>query len=53
MSDEFEYLQREFNKSKIEFDIAATCLVRAIEAFNERIEKVEKWIERQKNPHLN
>ena len=36
--------QCELEKSKAEFDLATTCLMQALEAFNERMERVEKWI---------
>lgn len=37
-------LEAELQKSKAEFDLATSCLMQALEAFNERMERVEKWI---------
>ena len=50
MSEELSRLRSELDKSRREFDVAATCLVQALEAFNQRMERVEQWIvESQKN----
>jgi hypothetical protein len=53
MIDNETWISQELEKSKKEFDIAAECLVQALQAFNERMERVEEWIERQKDPKAN
>jgi hypothetical protein len=53
MIDDKERLYQELQKSKSEFDIASTCLIQALQAFNERMERVEKWIEHQKGLKTN
>lgn len=44
MSNKELSIEDELQKSKAEFDIATNCLIQALEAFNERMERVEKWI---------
>ena len=50
MSDRLEELMGELNKSRAEFDIAATCVAQALHSMCERLDKVELWISiNQKN----
>lgn len=50
MSDRVEELMIELNKSRAEFDIAATCVAQALQSVCERLDKVELWItENEKN----
>lgn len=50
MSDRIDELMAELNKSKAEFDIAATCVAQAMQSMCERLDKVELWILENKNP---
>jgi hypothetical protein len=44
MTDKTSKLSDELKKSMKEFDIAATCLAEAMQAFHERLERIEQWI---------
>lgn len=53
MSDQLVKMAEELTKSKAEFDIATTCVAQALQIMCERLDKVELWIESQKNPQSN
>jgi hypothetical protein len=53
MSEQLDKLVAELQKSKAEFDIATTCVAQALQSVCKRLDKVELWIENQKNPRLN
>lgn len=48
-----EDMNIELEKLKAELDIASVFLIEALEAFNSRLERAEKWIEDQKKLMLN
>lgn len=50
MNDEENSVMAELQKSKAEFDAASMCLYEALQAFNERMERVETWIQDQGSP---
>jgi hypothetical protein len=53
MTDKTAKLSDELKKSMKEFDIAATCLAQAMQAFHERLERVEEWMASEKKLKAN
>lgn len=53
MNDALEKIEIEIIKCQAEFDLAVSCLVKTLNAFNYRMEAVEKWIQEEKKRMLN
>ena len=53
MSNKVDSLKSALIKAKDEFNLATKCLYDILKSFNERLERLEKWIENEKNPPPN
>lgn len=50
---ELKRFQERLDEARAEFDLATKCLIEALNSFNERLERLEKWIPTENQRPIN